>query len=105
MREMSEWEKQDHGVGLEYGSVGFGVRVRKLIAAGECVTFDVTGIELDLLRPYLARDDMSELMGATVVPELRDLVVAVVLAQSHAFGVSISVSEEAAHVELGPKLS
>ena len=33
MRERPEWEKPDHGVGLEYSSDGFGVRVRKLIAA------------------------------------------------------------------------
>lgn len=105
MRERSEWEKPDHGVGLEYGSAGFGIRVRKLIAAGERVSFDVTGTALGLLRPYVANNDMSKLMGATVVPELRDLVGAVVLAQSHAFGVAISVSEEAAHVELGPRLS
>jgi hypothetical protein len=104
-RERAKWEKPDHGVGLEYGSVGFSVRVRKLIAAGERVTFDVTGGALHLLRPYVARGDMSALMGATVVPELGDLVVAVVLAQSHSFGVSISVSEEAAHVELGPRVS
>lgn len=44
-------------------------------------------------------------MGATVVPELRDLVAGVVLAQAHSFGAVISVSEEAVHVELGPKLS
>jgi hypothetical protein len=105
MRERSEGEKPEQGIGLEYGSAGFGVGVRKLMAAGERVTFDVRGTALALLRPYIAKNDMSEFMGATVVPELRDLIVAVVLAQSHAFEVSISVSEEAAHVELGPRLS
>lgn len=105
MRERSAWEKSDHGIGLEYGSSGFGVHVRKLLAAGERVTFDVTGTTLRLLRPYVTKNDMSELMGASVVPELRDLAVAVVLAQSHGFDVAISVSEEAAHVELGPRLS
>ena len=105
MRERSEWERPEHGIGLEYGSVGFSVRVRKLIAAGERVAFDITGTTLGLLRPYLARNEMSELMSAVVVPELRDLVAAVVLAQAHAFGVAISVSEETAHVELGPSLS
>ena len=105
MRESSEGIKPDHGIGLEYGSPGFGIRVRKLIAAGERITFEIRGTALDLLRPYVAKNDMSELMKATVVPQLRELVVAIVLAQSHALGVSISVSEEAAHVELGPRVS
>lgn len=105
MRETSEWNEPDHGVGLEYGSRGFAIRVRKLIAAGEPVSFEVRGAELDLLRPYVASNDTSELMGASVVPELRDRVIAVVLAQAHAFGVTISMSERAVHVELGPKLS
>lgn len=105
MREMSGRTNADSGIGLEYGTAGFAVRVRELLAAGERVTFDVTGRALQLLRPYVEEHDMSKLMGAAVVPELQELVVAVVLAQSHSLGVSLSVSADAAHVELGLPLN
>ena len=105
MREASGRTDSRSGIGLEYGSAGFAIRVRELLAAGERVTFDVTGRALQLLQPYVSEHDMSKLMGATVVPELRELVVAVVLAQSHSLGVSLSVSADAVRVELGPPLS
>jgi hypothetical protein len=105
MRETSGRKNPDSGTDLEYGSAGFAVQVRKLLAAGERVTFEVTGSALQLLRPYVSERDMSKLMGATVVPELRELVVAVVLAQSHSLGVSFSVSADAVRVELGPPLN
>ncbi len=105
MRETSGRTDAGSGIGLEYGSVGFAVRVRELLVAGERVTFDVTGSAFKLLRPYVSEHDMSKLMGATVVPELRELVVAVVLAQSHSLRVSLSASADAVHVELGPPIN
>jgi hypothetical protein len=105
MRETSGHRNPGSGIGLEYGSVGFAIRVRELLSAGERVTFDVTGRALQLLRPYVSEHDMSKLMGATVVPELQEFVVAVVLAQPHSLGVSLSISADAVRVELGPPLN
>ena len=43
MREKPEWRKPESGIDMDFRSDGFAVRARKLIAAGERMTFNVAG--------------------------------------------------------------
>ena len=106
MRERPEWRKPDNGIGMDYRSDGFAVRARMLIAAGERLTFDLSGTDLDAFRMYLDGAEAEfDWTRAVVSPSLQALCAVVALAKVHDMCWSFRVSEDAAHFEFGPRVS
>ena len=106
MRERPEWRKPESGIGMDYRSEGFAVRARKLIAHGERMTFDIVGKDFGALQIYLGAGQTDfDWSRAVVSPLLQPLCAVIALAEAHDMHWRFTVTGDAAHFEVGPRVS